>query len=81
MMIEQLLTILKRGGAVTLDQIAREMDTTPEMITQLIGHLEHIGLLKQLGSNCDRVCSGCYLARECQRVRQPLIWQKIDQGE
>ncbi len=77
-MIEQLLAILKRGGAITLDQIARELNTTPEMIGQLIEHLERISLLKQIGGICNPSCTGCYLAPACHRSEVQRIWSSAN---
>jgi predicted ArsR family transcriptional regulator len=77
-MIEHLITILNRGGAITLDQIACELDTTPEMIKQLIAHLERSHLLKQIGDNCQATCNGCYLASACGRSASPHIWSSIN---
>jgi Mn-dependent DtxR family transcriptional regulator len=73
-MIEQVLTILKRGGTATIDQLARELDTTPELIAQLIEYLERSGVLKQLASNCHMACHGCYLARDCDQLKTSRIW-------
>ena len=77
-MIERLQLILKRGGAITLDQIARELDTTPEMIAQLIAYLERHGQLKSIGAGCAAACTGCYLARSCDRSDVLRIWSSAN---
>ncbi len=38
-MFDKLMTRLKRGGTVTVDQMARELDTSPEVVGQMIDHL------------------------------------------
>ncbi len=76
-MLERLIAILNRHGTATLDQLACELDTTPEMIAQLIEYLERNDRLKQIGGNCNEPCMGCYLARECQQMRPARIWQSI----
>ena len=35
-MFDQLMSMLKRGGTVTVDQMARELDTSPELVGQMI---------------------------------------------
>jgi Mn-dependent DtxR family transcriptional regulator len=77
-MLERLIAILNRNGSATLDQIALELDTTPEMIEQLIAHLERNNLLKQIGDNCQATCSGCYLASACGRSPSQRIWSSIN---
>ena len=77
-MIERLLLILTRGGAITLDQIARELDATPEMIAPLIDYLERLGRLKPIGENCDTACAGCTLARTCERSTGLRVWSSAN---
>ncbi len=77
-MLDQLMLILNRGGAITIDQIAREMNTTPEMITQLIEYLERNGLLQQLGGDCQITCDGCYLAQTCTGSQVRRIWSSAN---
>ena len=77
-MIDKLMSVLNRGGALTIDRMARELDTTPELVTQLIEYLERTGVLKKLDSDCNKVCSGCYLVGVCQPIGQSRIWQVVD---
>ena len=77
-MIERLQSILHRGGALTLDQLACELGTTPEMIAQLIDYLQRLGQLKPIGDNCDTACAGCYLARTCDRSAVLRVWSSVD---
>jgi DNA-binding Lrp family transcriptional regulator len=77
-MLEQLMSILKRGGAASIDQLAVELNTTPQMVTQLVEYLEQAGRLKKIGAGCKQPCSGCYLARECHLIAHGRIWQIAD---
>ena len=77
-MLERLQSILNRGGAITLDQLAGELDTTPEMIAQLIDYLQRLGQLKPIGADCDTACTGCYLARTCDRSAVLRVWSSVN---
>ena len=43
-MFDKLLALLKRGGTITIDQMARELDTTPEVVSGMIDHMTRHGL-------------------------------------
>ena len=77
-MLDELMLILQRGGSISIDQIARELDTTPEMIAQLIDHLARNGRLKQIGGDCNAPCTGCYLAQSCTRSSSERIWSSVN---
>jgi len=75
--LEKLMLLLKRGGTVTFEQMAHELDTTPALVAELIGYLERAGRLKPMGADCGQVCAGCALARDCQRIDRRSIWQVV----
>jgi len=77
MMLDQLMSMLKRGGTLTIDQMARELDTTPGMVTAMIDHLSRSGRLKQMDINCDSACSQCALANDCRHVDRGRVWQIV----
>jgi DNA-binding Lrp family transcriptional regulator len=77
-MLDKLMLILQRGGSISIDRIARELDTTPEMIAQVIEYLERNGRLKQIGGDCNVPCAGCYLAQSCDRSSSERIWSSIN---
>ena len=74
-MLAKLQAILQRGGAVTIDQAARELGTSPEMVRALLDHLARTGGLRQMAASCESACGGCVLARECGRSTQGQVWQ------
>jgi DNA-binding Lrp family transcriptional regulator len=76
-MFDQLLSILKRGGTLTIDQMAHELNTTPGMVLAMIEHLSRSGQLKQLDINCDSACSHCALANDCQRLSRGRVWHSV----
>ncbi len=74
-MFDKLMSMLKRGGTVTVDQMARELDTSPELVGQMIEHLASAGWLRQMGVSCDNTCNQCVFARDCRRVGESRVWQ------
>ncbi len=74
-MFDRLMTLLKRGGTVTIDQMARELDTPPEVVSEMIEHLTRQGWLHSMSASCDAACNACLFARDCVRVEQGRVWQ------
>jgi len=74
-MFDKLMSMLKRGGTVTVDQMARELDTSPELVGQMIEHLTSTGWLRQMGISCEGACNQCVFVRDCRRVGESRVWQ------
>ncbi|MFN8597471.1 MAG: FeoC-like transcriptional regulator [Anaerolineae bacterium] len=74
-MLEKLTSILKRGGTVTVDQMARELDTSPQLVSQMLDHMTSAGWLRQLEASCASTCDECVFVRDCQRSTQGRVWQ------
>jgi hypothetical protein len=77
-MLEQLRMILKRGGTVTIDQMARELDTTPEVIAGMIDHLVRAGQLRPMNVGCGFACHQCLLVRDCHKPHPDRLWRSGD---
>ena len=73
-MLDKLLVLFKRGGSVTIDQAARELDTSPEVVSGMIDHLTRQGWLRSMSASCDSACSACLFARDCTRADNNRIW-------
>jgi Mn-dependent DtxR family transcriptional regulator len=73
-MVERLLNLLQRGGTITIDQLARELETSPEVVSGMIDHMARQGWLKSLVENCHVACAGCAVARECGRGEKARTW-------
>ncbi len=74
-MFERILSIMKRGGATTLEQMARELNTTPQVVAGAIDQMERSGLLRQMSASCESSCSQCVFARQCQHFGPGRVWQ------
>jgi hypothetical protein len=81
-MLERLLTLLQRGGTITIDQLARELETSPEVVSGMMDYLARQGWVKSLTASCTATCGGCALARECAplggREEQARVWAAAD---
>ena len=74
-MFNKLMALLRRGGAVTIDQMAHELETTPEVVNGMIDHLVRAGSLRQMSASCETTCSEGMFARDCTRVGQSKVWR------
>jgi DNA-binding Lrp family transcriptional regulator len=79
-MFDKLLALLKRGGALTIEQAARELDTTPEVVSGMIDHMTRAGWLRSLSASCDARCGECLAARHCTRPGNNRIWSAAGEG-
>lgn len=73
-MFDKLMALLKRGGAVTIDQAARELDTSPEVVSGMIDHMTRQGWLRSMLTSCDTRCGECLFTRDCARADNQRIW-------
>jgi len=76
-MIEELLAFLNRGGVTTVAQMARQLDTTPALVEQMIEHLGRLGRIQPLGVTCGTTCGGCALASACG----VKLWTRMNTDE
>ena len=77
-MFNKLLAILKHGGSVTTDQIARELNTTPALVNEMLVHMSWAGWLKQMDASCSSGCEQCRLVGNCNRSPQARVWQVVE---
>ncbi len=77
-MFDKLLGLLKRGGTLTIDQAARELDTTPEVVSGMIDHMARAGWLRSMSASCDPHCGECLFVRDCTRADHQRVWLATD---
>ncbi len=80
-MFNKLMALLKQGGTVTVDQIAREMETSPEVVNGMIDHMSRQGWLRAMAASCDSACNACLFVRDCSRVEKGRVWQTVSTDE
>jgi hypothetical protein len=77
-MLEKLMTKLKRGGTVTVADLARELDTTPEVVAGMIDQMTRTGQLHPMNVSCDLVCNQCLLVHDCHKPQRSRVWRAGD---
>jgi hypothetical protein len=77
-MLEKLMSMLKRGGTVTVAEMARELDTTPEVVAGMVDHMTRTGQLRPMNVSCDLACNQCLVARDCHKPQHQRIWRTGD---
>jgi DNA-binding Lrp family transcriptional regulator len=80
-MFDKLMALLKRGGTITIDQMARELDASPEVVSGMIDHMTRQGWLRSMSASCDSACSACRFAHDCTRAdKNNRIWLATREG-
>jgi FeoC-like transcriptional regulator len=72
-MLERLLDLVQEGGTRRVEDLARELKTTPEMVEAMLESLSRMGYLKTVdGAGCAQ-CVDCSLACSCG-VGSGKVW-------
>jgi hypothetical protein len=66
---------MERGGAVTVDQVAHELNTTPAVVAGMLEHMAHTGWVRDLAISCDQRCTECVFVRDCTHFKRGRVWQ------
>jgi len=64
-MLSRLLNLLHEGGTRRISDLARELDTTPELVEAMLEDLTRMGYVKRVTSQCSEKCSGCPMSDTC----------------
>jgi len=77
-MLDRLMSMLQRGGTVTVAEMAHDLDTTPEMVAGMIDHMTRTGQLRPMAVSCDLGCNQCLVVRDCQKPQRGQVWRTAD---
>lgn len=72
-MLDQLLEILKAGGTHRVSDLARALDTTPELVEMMLEDLSRAGYVKPVAT-CTEDCASCPLANSCIPAQPGTAW-------
>ncbi len=72
-MLDRLLEILKAGGTHRVSDLARALDTTPELVEMMLEALSRAGYVKPVAT-CAETCSACSLADSCIPTQPGKAW-------
>jgi hypothetical protein len=76
-MLEQLNRLIQQGGVLTPEILARQLNTSTEMVVMMLEDLQRRGLLQEASSlqTCEKTaCKGCAAAGNCP-LSGARIWQ------
>jgi hypothetical protein len=73
-MLERLLDLVQSGETRHIDGLARELDTTPELVYAMLEDLIRMGYLKAVDGVCETQCGSCSLACECGAGANGRVW-------
>ncbi len=73
-MLNRLLDLLRAGGTRRVADLARELDTTPELVEMMLEDLCRMGYLKRVGGECGGKCAACPMAGLCAAGGAGKLW-------
>ena len=73
-MLKQILDRVADGRSWTVETLAGELGTTPEMVTAMIDQLVRQGYLKPVSGACGGGCASCSLAQGCIKGTGSRLW-------
>ena len=79
-MLNRLLELLRAGGTHRVVELARALDTTPELVEMMLEDLDRMGYLKRVGGECGEGCGGCSLAGLCSVGAGGQVWALAEQS-
>jgi FeoC like transcriptional regulator len=79
-MLHRLLATIQTGEVQSLLEIAHTMDSSPEMVLQMVNELTSKGYLQEVRADCDgpqKACPECPMHGTCQEtVRHWFLTEK-----
>ncbi len=83
-MLKQILERIRPGGSWTVETLAGELDTTPEMVITLLEDLAHrsyleSGVLMSGGgcASCGGGCGSCSTSASCIKGTADRVWTLV----
>jgi DNA-binding Lrp family transcriptional regulator len=64
-MLNELLDLLREGGTRRIADLARELDTTPELVETMLEDLARMGYVRHVAYQCSERCSTCSMSQMC----------------
>lgn len=64
-MLQRILQAVSAGGVHSLQQLARQLDISEELLESMIDELARMGYLKPLGAPCAEHCQHCPEVNGC----------------
>ena len=68
-MLEELIELIRQGGSFDTTFLAKRLNTTPEMVTAMIEHLQRSGIIKTYQPGFSP-CEQCALTGACDQEKK-----------
>lgn len=72
-MLRELLRIIDQDGLYNPNDLAKKLDTSPELVKQMLLQLESAGRIKKIATCQSNQCSGCPLSAGC-KIKNSQVW-------
>lgn len=63
-MLEELLKLIREGGSFDSKLLAEKLNTSPEMVSAMIEHLQRMGMIRTFDAG-QSPCQSCALSGMC----------------
>ena len=73
-MLRQIMDRIAQGGSWSVEDLARELGTTPQLVTAMLEDLVRRGYLKAVGAACGGGCASCSMAGGCIKGAFEQVW-------
>lgn len=80
-MLDQLVELLRAGGTHRVTDLARALETTPELIEAMLETLTRMGYVRRLAVSCvGASCGACPVAGLCTAEGSGRVWALTEKG-
>ena len=73
-MLRQLVDRIAQGRSWTVEELAGELGTTPQLVTAMLEDLARRGYLKPVGAACSGACASCSMSAGCIKGAFEQVW-------
>jgi hypothetical protein len=80
-MLHRLLQTLRAGGTHRVSDLARGLDTTPQLVEAMLDDLARMGYLKRVSEECSGGCGTCPMAGTCAAGSSGQLWALTDRED
>jgi predicted ArsR family transcriptional regulator len=79
-MLSQVLELLQTGGTHRVIDLARSLNTTPQLVEVMLDDLSRMGYLQRIEGECSDTCDACPMAGLCAAGSSGQLWTLTAKG-
>ncbi len=76
-MLQRILQHITRYNRVSIAELAKNLDISPEMVESMLEQLERLGYLEAVQGCSTNVCDGCSGPGVCRPVRIWILGKRL----